>query len=129
MFSLLAIGVLGLASPESDCLSYSAPASIAGVISVVHPSPPQAGTTEAQFFVLLPQAPVCVNAGTNADGLEPETHALNVELGVTDAQTFRLLRASVGRTVVCRGNIASPSVGHHLRATDLVLWSPHCTGA
>jgi hypothetical protein len=135
MFSLVVLSALALASPGDDCLSYSKQATVTGVLSLA-PRPAQSpgnalapAGREEFFFVLLPQAPVCVKAGNNADGLEPEIRALNVEVGVTNAPTFRMLRAMIGRSVVCTGNIASPRVTHHLRSADLLLWSPRCTGA
>ena len=116
----------------TDCLSYGSSSVVVGRLSRdAVPGPPgyksiADGDRRESYFVLQPAAPICIREGKNQDGLEPAATALNIELGVTDAATFRSLSGMVGRSVSCKGRIASSLVGHHLIASDSILWAPQC---
>ncbi|QBB70094.1 hypothetical protein ELE36_06790 [Pseudolysobacter antarcticus] len=114
----------------TPCVSYSEiEKNIIGLVSAGRtkaPNSPPVLTDKFVFFHLLLEAPICIDAGTGVDGLEPAHEKIeHVELGITTAEEYRLIHQLVGRRIKCTGKFAPSITGFHW--DDVILWNAVCS--
>jgi hypothetical protein len=111
----------GASAQAAQCLSYSNPIALRGVLSRrTFPEQPNYesianGDAKASYFFLSPSKPFCVDQGNAADGSEPaEPQVIAVQLVFADgALSYQRLRPYLGKVVICGGNFFHAITGHH----------------
>jgi len=113
--------LVGTSAHASECLTYSNPATLQGVLSR-HTFPEQPnyesiakGDAKATYLFVSPDKTFCVAEGRNTDSLEPaEPQVSQVQLVFPDGTiSYQRLRPYLGKEVVCRGSFFHAITGHH----------------
>jgi len=130
--SAILLLLAGASTHAAECLTYSNQVTLQGVLSQ-HTFPEQPnyesienGDAAATYFFVSPYRPICVAEGKNNDGLEPaESAVAEIQLAFRPAkQSYRQLRAYLGKEVVCFGSIYHAHTGHH--HSSVLLFNAKC---
>lgn len=121
-------------SAQADCLTYSGEVTLRGTL-VRHTFPEQPnyesiakGDAKATYFFVSPHEPFCVAEGNDSYGAdEPaEPQVKKVQLVFLDGKkSYRQLRPSLTKEVMCRGGLYHAISGHH--HSPVLLYDARCS--